>query len=345
MTLKRAAAWFVVVLLAPQCSGRAAEGSGWERCEFVEPHMGTLFRIVLFTPHPATSQEAARTAFDRISALNRILSDYDSESELMRLCRHPFGKPVPVSTDLFTVLQRSQELAELTHGAFDVTLGPLVRLWRETRRTGALPDSAARAQATRSVGFAHLHLDSSTRTVTLTKSGMQLDFGGLAKGYAADEALALLTQLGFTRAMVAAGGDLALGDPPPGKTGWKIELAPFGSATDTPLTLLLAHCGVSTSGDTEQFVEIDGERYSHIVNPTTGLGLTKPIAVTVIARNATLSDGLATACSVLDIDGVRSLVGRTPELRRVMVHQANADGSVSRTIYDQPPNARSLSSP
>jgi len=344
MTLKRAAAWFVI-LLAPHWTVPAAEGSEWQRCEFVEPHMGTLFRIVLFTSDPTAGKMAARTAFDRIAALDRILSDYDSESELMRLCRHPYGRPVPVSADLFTLLHRSQQLAEETGGAFDVTLGPWVRLWREARNTGVLPNFAARAQATQSVGFAHLHLDSSNRTVTLMKSGMQLDFGGIAKGYAADEALALLIQLGFTRAMVAASGDLALGDPPPGKTGWKIELAPFGSDAETPQILLLAHAGVSTSGSTEQFVELDGQRYSHIVDPFTGLGLTKPIAVTTVARNATLSDGLATACSVLDIDGVRSLVSRMPALIRVMVHQANADGSISHTSFDQIPNAPSLLSP
>ena len=106
MTVQRAVAWFII-LLAPHGSGRAADESGWERCEFVEPHMGTLFRIVLYTSNPSAGQRAARAAFDRIAALNRTLSDYDPESELMRLCRHPSGGPVPVSADLFTVLQRS----------------------------------------------------------------------------------------------------------------------------------------------------------------------------------------------------------------------------------------------
>jgi hypothetical protein len=128
---------------------------------------------------------------------------------------------------------------------------------------------------------------------------MALDLGGIAKGYAADAALNRLTQLGFPAAMVSASGDLALGDPPPGKRGWTIELAPFGDATAARTTLVLVHAAVSTSGDAEQFVEIGGVRFSHIIDPITGLGLTRSVAVTVVARRATVADALATALQAL----------------------------------------------
>jgi len=308
-----------------------------ERLEYIEPHMGTLFRIVLYPPDPAIAQAATRAAFDRIAVLNRIMSDYDPTSELMRLCAHAPTTPVTVSAELFDILQQSQEIAKKTQGAFDVTLGPVIRLWRETRRTHALPSEATRAAALQASGFNQLRLDPVGRTVTLLRPHMALDLGGIAKGYAAETALAVLAQYGIPCAMVAASGDLALGDPPPGKKGWQIELNPFGSTLDKPLTLVVAHAGVSTSGDTEQFVTVAGIRYSHIIDPATGLGLTRPTAVTVVAPHATLADALATACSVLAPAAVQHLADNSVESVRVIVHQRNADGSTQSTSFGHAP--------
>lgn len=325
---KHALAWLLLAATA------AAQSPADERREFVEPHMGTLFRIVLYAADANAAKAAARAAFDRIAALNRTMSDYDPASELSRLSQHPPQLAVPLSPDLLDILQRSQILAEKTHGAFDVTLGPVIRLWRETRRTGQLPPDAARAAALQASGFAHLRLDPAARTATLLCPGMALDLGGIAKGYAADAALAVLARHGFTHAMVAASGDLALGDPPPGKAGWTVELAPFGATTGT---VLATNAAVSTSADTAQFVELGGARYSHIVDPRTGLGLTQSAAVTVITRHATLSDGLATACSVLGLADAKNLAETWPESVRVIVHQRNADGSVQSTSFGRAP--------
>lgn len=308
-----------------------------ERLEYIEPHMGTLFRIVLYPPDPAVAKVAARAAFDRIAALNRIMSDYDPTSELMRLCAQPPAVPVPVSAELFDILQRSQAVAEQTHGAFDVTLGPVIRLWRESRRTRALPSDVARTAALKASGYNYLRLDPGARTVTLLRPHMSLDLGGIAKGYAAAAALAVLRQHGIPCAMVAASGDLALGDPPPGKPGWQIVLDPFGSNIGKPLTLIVAHAGVSTSGDNEQFVTLGGVRYSHIVDPATGLGLTRPTAVTVVAPHATLADALATACSVLTPTAAQALADHSAESIRVIVHQRNADGSTQSTAFGHAP--------
>ena len=308
-----------------------------ERLEFIEPHMGTLFRIVIYPPDLAAAKTAARAAFERIAELNRIMSDYDPNSELMRLCAQAPGTPVPVSAELFDILERSQEVAEKTHGAFDVTLGPVIRLWRETRRTHALPSAAARIAAQKATGFKHLRLDPRGRTVTLLYPHMSLDLGGIAKGYAAEAALTVLKHYGIPCAMVAASGDLAVGDPPPGKPGWQIELNPFGSNPGAPLTLIIAHAGISTSGDTEQFVTIGGVRYSHIIDPSTGLGLTRPTAVTVVTAHATLADALATACSVLDPASAQLLADNLDESVRVIVHQRNADGSTHHTSFGRAP--------
>jgi len=159
-----------------------------------------------------------------------MMTDYDPESELMQLCQKPFGQPVHVSDELFEVLQESQRVAELSDGAFDVTVGPVIRLWRRARRTEILPPAEALARARESVGYKKLKLDSRRKTVTLTVPNMQLDLGGIAKGYAADKALEVLKSHGINRALVAASGDIAAGDPPPGTRGWRVGVGALGGA-------------------------------------------------------------------------------------------------------------------
>jgi thiamine biosynthesis lipoprotein len=263
--------------------------------------MGTRFRIVLYAADEASARHAARAAFARVAALDDCMSDYKAESELMRLCAKAGGDPVVVSPELFTVLAKAQEVAEKSAGAFDVTVGPIVRLWRLARRTQRLPDADKLAKARTLVGYRNMRLDVTRGTVQLLKPGMQLDLGGIAKGYAADEELAVLKKHGITAALVAAGGDIAVSGSPPDKEGWDIAIAPLEPAEPAP-HLLLHDAAVSTSGDAEQYVEIDGVRYSHIVDPRTGIGLTGRSEVTVVARHGIDSDSLTKVAAVLGPD-------------------------------------------
>ena len=266
--------------------------------------MGTRFRIVLYAPDVETANRAAKAAFNRVARLDNTMSDYRETSELMTLCQRAGGAPVEVSDDLFRVLAFSQKIAAQTGGAFDVTMGPVVRLWRRARRTQVMPDPRRLAEARGLTGFAKLHLDPRKRTARLEKSGMLIDLGGVAKGYAADEAIKVLQQHGVTRALVAAGGDVVVSDAPPDAAGWTIGVAPRGASGRTPGQapanfLLLKHAAVSTAGDAEQYVEIGGVRYSHIVDPRTGLGLTGRSSVTVVAPDGITSDSIDTAVNVL----------------------------------------------
>jgi len=282
--------------------------------------MGTLMTITLYAPEPATAQAAASAAFQRIDALEDIMSDFQADSELMRLCDQPFGTPVPVSAELFEVLQRSLKVSKLSDGAFDVTVGPYIRLWRFARKRKVLPTPAEIAAARAAVGWQKLRLDPRTRTVTLLVPNMRLDLGGIGKGYAADAALRILKGRGIDRALVAASGDIAVGNPPPGQRGWKIGIAPFdGDTNKAPRTLLLHNAGISTSGDTEQFIEINGIRYSHIVNPVTGLGLTNRIQATVIGPDATTTDSLDTTVSLLGVQRGLALIDSRPHLAALIV--------------------------
>jgi thiamine biosynthesis lipoprotein len=291
------------------------------RFTFSEPHMGTRFKIILYAPGQPAAKRAAQAAFQRIAALDAMLTDYRQESELMQLCKKAGGQQVPVSKELFFVLARAQEVSALSDGAFDVTVGPIVRLWRRARRSQQLPDAKELAQAKALVGYKNIHLDEKKQTVQLLKVGMRLDFGGIAKGYAADEALEVLRLQGVTRALVAAGGDIAVSGAPPDADGWKVGIAPLEDPEKEPSKYLLLHdAAVSTSGDAEQYVEIDGKRYSHIVDPRTGLGLVDRQNVTVTARHGIFADSLTKVVSVLGpqkglpliekMDGATALVFR-----------------------------------
>src|SRR5690606_33494003 len=174
-------------------------------------------------------------------------------------------------------------------GHFDPTLGPLTRLWRESRRRGRLPDEATLAAARAACGWKHLHV--AEGQVTLERPNMRLDLGGIAKGQAADAMLAAFEKAGLPRTCITAGGDVRAGAPPPQAASWNI-------GTESDEIIALTRAAVSTSGDRHQFVEIAGVRYSHIIDPATGLGLTHGTRAQVVAPTATLSDALATACCV-----------------------------------------------
>jgi thiamine biosynthesis lipoprotein len=178
------AAWLVLSVDSPAGDRQLFEA--------VEPHMGTLVRIKLYAAGAEQANAGFRAAFNRIAQLDGELSDYQADSELNRICRTAVGRPVAASADLFGVLAASQKLAAETGGAFDATLGPVIRLWRQARKDNRLPSADALREAARHSGYRKLHLGLEGRTVTLDEAGMQLDVGGIAKGYAADAALSAL---------------------------------------------------------------------------------------------------------------------------------------------------------
>lgn len=310
-------------MLAASCLIPATELE-LERFERTQPHMGSLARIVIYAPDSVAAEKAMSAAFNRIQALNDILSDYLPDSELSYLSQQAGGRPVAVSPELFRILFQARALSERSSGAFDVTAGAVIRLWRRARRQRELPAPERMTKALEASGHRHLKLNGKARTVQLTKPGMLLDVGGIAKGYAADEALKSLQQFGISKALVALGGDIALGQPPPGKQAWTIDVATEGFPDLRKLPpLQLREAGVSTSGDAEQHVEIGGRRYSHIIDPRTGQALTGRSSVTVVARTATESDSLATAISVMGHKRGLKLADSTPGAAALMILQTD----------------------
>ncbi len=298
----------------------AAPDSAWagpspelKRFEYTGTEMAEALKIVVYAADEATAKNAAQSAIARIHDLNGVMSDYDPESELRKLCATAgSGKAVRVSDDLFRVLSEADAWSRRSDGAFDVTVGPLVRLWRRARRDHELPKPESIAAAMRTVGHQHVKLDPAARTIELTTPGMRLDLGGIAAGYAIDEALRVLQKHGIQRALVDLGGDIRLGQAPPDKPGWRIGVASLEPNAPPSRYLWLSDCAIETSGDAFQFVVIDGKRYSHIVDPRTGMGLTDHSGVTVVAPNGITCDALGTTVSVLGPEKGLRLVEDTP---------------------------------
>lgn len=279
------------------------------RFEFSRIMMGAEARLVMYAENEAEAVKAAQAAFARIAELDEVMSDYRQDSELMKLCRRAGDGPVAASDDLIDVLGAADRIARISGGAFDPTVGPVVRLWRQARRDQTMPPTDALARARSLVDFRDVIINHDARTIELRTPGMQLDLGGIGKGFAADAALATLRHEGISSCLIDMSGDITVGDPPPGRDAWTITVAHGdGSSID----LKLANASVATSGDTEQHVEIDGVRYSHIVDPRTGLGLTTRVATTVVAPTGTEADALASATCVLGMDQGIALIETLP---------------------------------
>ncbi|HTG45548.1 MAG TPA: FAD:protein FMN transferase [Verrucomicrobiae bacterium] len=326
------------IFLVAGCASLHDPGKHLQRFEFEEPQMGVPFRIVLYASDQAQAEAGADAAFRRIAQLNAKMSDYETDSEISRLSRSSEeGSPeVKVSEDLWKVLAASQRLSERSDGAFDITVGPCVALWRKARREKEMPDAARLENARGKVGFTNLILDEKAHTARLLKKGMRLDVGAIAKGYAADEAIKTLRQSGIRTALVAASGDLSLGDAPPGSDGWRVEIIGYDRPEGPPsIAARLANCGVATSGDLFQRLEIEGVRYSHILNPFTCVGMTNHALATVIAKDCMTADSLATASIIAESAASIEIADQFGAGVRIIRMEQNAPAVSKNRRFDQ----------
>ena len=220
---------------------------GLERFEYVQVHMGTRARLVVWAKDEETATEACSAAYRRVAELEQICTDYRKSSELMQLCAKAGGPPVRVSDELFFVIQKAVEKSRFTNGAFDITVGPYVALWREARKTGKMPAIEEIEKARGLVGYEKIILDPANQTVRLTVPGMKLDLGAIAKGYAGDCALAVLRSYGINSALFEAGGNIVVSDAPPGSYGWVIEVANDRQSSRSK-KIFVKNAAVSTSG-------------------------------------------------------------------------------------------------
>ena len=276
----------------------------YQEYSYTQIHMAMPVRISVFSRDEATAKTACRAGFQRIADLVKVFSDYDPNSEVNRLMD---GKePQPVSDDLLSVLRFAQQLHKQSSGAFDPTAGPCVKLWRIARKNGQLPRPSEIDAARNHMGFDKINVDLDRSSVSLP-DGSSLDFGAIAKGYIGDETIKTVRTYGIESACFQAGGDFVLSNAPPGKPGWDVDI-PFQGRRP------MRNCAVSVSGDTSQFVEIDGVRYSHVVDPRTGQALTNRRMTVVTASCGLHSDAIATIGCILDTRAFNDLISQWPDV-------------------------------
>lgn len=317
---------------------QVAQRVGVARFVFEHKLMGTACTIDVYADNENEARVAAHAAFDEMVRLESIMSDYIQsypDSELLQLARFASEKPGDareVSDDLWPVLVRSVEVHGATGGAFDITAKPFTNMWRTSRKRLELPPMDAIDRMRPFVGMHYLVLDDDAQTARLAKPGAWLDLGGIAKGYIADRAMDVLKRRGLSIAQVQAGGDSALGDAPPGLTGWPINVPDFPKADgEKGLSFWHANGGVSVSGDAYRFVAINGVRYSHVIDPRTGLGVTGSRYCCVKGPSAFATDAAATAGCILDQPAFDAALAKLSEIEgpltgwRFQGAQAGAD--------------------
>lgn len=288
--------------------------------------MGTFVQVAAVAGDSGTTKRCIDAAFEQLELVDNLMSDYKDDSEISQVNRDGYKQAVKVSRMVFEVLHRSIEFSKKTAGAFDVTIGPLVDLWRSVDEKNAMPSEEELAEARAKVGFEKLILDEQEQTIRFAVDGMRLDLGGIAKGYAIDLAIEAMQRAGAVGGMVDVGGDIrCFGAGPKGKEEWTIGLQDPGIATEAiiggPLTLILelTDDAVATSGNYRRFVLIDGKKYSHIINPATSAGTEGLSSVTVIAKNAMDADVLATAVTVMGAEKGLALIEPMPETEAILI--------------------------
>jgi len=282
-----------------------------QRFSFTEQKMGAPFTIVFYAPDSISANQLARQCFRLVDSFVLIFSDYIDSSELSRLSAAA-GKdlrPIPVSPALLELLLLSKTAFEKSGGTFDITIGPLSKLWRAARKTNQFPSNESVRAAKQLVGFNYLRIDTLHKTVLFLRNGIQLDLGGIAQGYIAQKIMDFLKGQQVTNVLINVSGDIVTSGPPPGLQGWTVGVnMPENKEELLAKKLLLHHKAVTTSGDFYQYMEHGGKKYSHIIDPRTGYGVTFQRNITVIANDGITADWLATACSILPLKKAKKLV-------------------------------------
>jgi FAD:protein FMN transferase len=320
-----ASALAAIMILAAACAPREP----YTKETFV---MGTKAWVTVAGLSDADAERAARAAFREMYRIESVMSTWRPSSEISRLNGGAGGAPVTISRELYSLIDSSFFYSRATAGAFDVTVRPLVRLWGFQGGEPKLPSDEEIASALSLVGYAAIVLDSAASTAALP-AGMQIDLAGIAKGYAVDRCVAVLAGLGVRSALVNIGGNIFAMGAPPGKKGWTIGVRDPNGGLDMVGTLVIRDEAVATSGNYENFVEIDGARYGHIIDPRTGRPVSRVLSVTVVAPTGLASDALSTGLFVLGPDEARAAVGRLAGVAALFALPGE-DGIVYRAAGD-----------
>jgi len=308
-TLLRVAAIFAVLL-----SGIRPADAQWLSRE--DAIMGTAIRVELWTDDTVAGEAAIDAVMDEMRRIDREMSPFKPESELSRINREAADHPVPISAEMFDILSRSIDFSKLSGGAFDITFSSVGFMYDYRRHIK--PTDAEIAKALPGINYRHMLLDAEHRTVRFTRHGMRIDLGGIGKGYAVDNCIAILQKRGITHALVTAGGDSRVLGDREGRP-WMVGIRDPRRKDNVVAVIPLVNSAISTSGDYERYFEVNGVRYHHIINPKTGKSATGVHSVSVIGPDATTTDGLTKPVFILGPEKGLKLIESIPGVDAVVI--------------------------
>jgi len=291
----------VLLLFLGQASSLPAQLPELLRLEASVDAMGSTYSVILYGVERARLESAVDSAFEEVRRLDRMLSNYRRDSELSEVNRYAAERPVKVTPELFGLLSACLEYSRRSEGAFDISVGPLMKVWGFYKGSGRLPGKPEVARALGGVGYRKILLDPDSRTVRFAQAGVELDPGGIGKGYAVDRMVEALKENGITSALISAGGSSIYGLGAPGSQpqGWEVKVRHPKDARKTVQQLYLKDQSLSTSGSYEKFFVAEGKTYSHIMDPRTGFPAPGMLSVSVIAPRSLDSEAWAKPCFIL----------------------------------------------
>jgi thiamine biosynthesis lipoprotein len=328
-----------ILSLAAACSLSSSAQPTLQRFHQTRAAMGTIFTIDINATDQATAEQDMDLAFDEIDRLEALLSNYRPSSELSRISREAGSAPVVTDPETFHFLERSFYWSRVSNGAFDITVGPLLRAWGFFFHQGRVPSQAELNAVRNKIGWQHIALDPQTRTVSFTNhQAMELDPGSIGKGFAVDSVVTLLRQQGVTSAFISAGGSTlyAIGTVP-GTTGWPVDIPDPRHPSKTAASILLKDTSLSTGACTQKFFIKNGHRYCHIFDPRTMRPVEGMLQTTVINPSATDSDALSTVVFVLGPDASRKLLASMPDTQALIFYQPTSGPSCTAVNWSGEP--------
>ncbi|MFZ0960985.1 MAG: FAD:protein FMN transferase [Terriglobia bacterium] len=295
--------------------------------------MGTTYTVVVYGRDQTFLSEVVHEVFAEIDQLDQQMSNYQPQSELSAINRDAAQREVMVSPQLFGLIQYSLRASEDSGGDFDITVGPLMKLWGFFRGQGRLPSPAEISEVQKRIGYQHVHLDAARRTIHFDANGMEFDLGGIAKGYAVDQAAEILRSNGITVALVSSGTSsiYALGSPP-GERGWKITVRDPFQAGKPADVFRLQNFALSTSGNYEKFFKINGKTYCHIMNPHTGWPVENMLSTVAAAPTGIETEALTKIFFVGGVEKSRQYLGTRPNAIGILYQPGDKPQTFKRTV-------------
>jgi len=312
------------------------EGGGFSEVKLIKQTrmmMGTFAEVSIYSHDEKTAGKAIEGALDEMERMDRIMSNYKNDSELSKVNKKAAKSPVPCNTELLDVIEQSQYYSELSGGAFDITVSPIVALWGFFREKGHVPPDKEIEKLLPAVSYKNIVVKKNAET---KKSGTvffkdiktQIDLGAIGKGYAVDKALEIIKKCGVDNGCINLGGNIYVLGTPPGKNAWKIGVQHPRNSGEILGYLELKNEATATSGDYERFFEFNGKRYSHIINPQTGRPVSGTIATTIVAPTGTEVDALSTSVFVLGHEKGMELIKRIPNAEAMIAYEEK-DGKIA----------------